>query len=500
MISVLTLALRLILAASGDEGIKPLRSMGTPGSYRDWARSHTPEPFGWWLAPASGADGSTSVAVVVQASLASQLTTELAAFRTDLESAGHSVYQYEVEGGTAESLRALLTAAHNVHGIEGALLVGDLPVAWFQAKNLYGEDAYGVWPTDLYYMDLDGVWLDSLRYDVTDTLTPGADSILDTHRGNVAPEIYVGRLTPTGLPQAEALRSYFAKDREYRHDTLPQFQRALVFVDDDWVSSAAGWQQDIEQLYPSTLLIADPESTRADVYRRLLDKPWAWVSVYAHSFVDRQYIYRKDGSVDAFDASDYYDGDFPVCIYNFFDCYFCRYTEDWYGGACAIFAPTHGLAAVGSTSSGGMENGRTFYEVLGQSKSLGRAFREWFADRARGGFSHSEVCWYYGMTLLGDPFLVPRHYPAEDTQRLYLTVSPNPVRGMAWTRFEVGQPGDVRLAVFDVAGRLCASYLNGYCNSGAYSVKIELPALPCGIYLLRLESLGRQRVVKIVRT
>ena len=44
---------------------------------------------------------------------------------------------------------------------------------------------------DLYYMDLDGLWQDG-----------DGDRMFDTHRGPVAPEIWIGRLTASPLTRA----------------------------------------------------------------------------------------------------------------------------------------------------------------------------------------------------------------------------------------------------------------------------------------------------------
>lgn len=471
----------------------------SPGTYQDWADGHPVMPFRWRLDAVDREAGSPAVAIVVPSSLARTLRASLDGFRCDIESAGYSVFSYEVEGGSPESLRSLLADAHSTFGIEGAVLVGDLPVPWFQARNVHDED-YGEWPVDLYYMDLDGTWLDSLRHDQVDILVPGSDSIFDVHRGDVEPEIYVGRLTPTGLTAQLMLARYFEKNHQFRHAEPALNQQALVFVDDDWVDWAGDLKSWVGRLYPALTLVADPESTRVGKYRRMLDSGWAWVSLTAHSSEYHHAFYQDSGTVKGrFECDEYYYQDPPVRFFNFIACHFCRYTAPGYGGGLVVFNPTHALAAIGSTAQGGMWSGTRFYESLGDGKSLGQAFLDWFRQLSRGGFSHDDICWYYGMTLLGDPFLVPRQFQAGDATGLALLAAPNPTSGRAVARFVVPQDGNTRLSLLDAAGRRQVMVLDACLDSGLHAASVDLTQLPGGVYFLGLESGGGRCAVKLVR-
>ncbi|MCX6841303.1 MAG: T9SS type A sorting domain-containing protein, partial [candidate division WOR-3 bacterium] len=77
------------------------------------------------------------------------------------------------------------------------------------------------------------------------------------------------------------------------------------------------------------------------------------------------------------------------------------------GGVTSVFNKSHGLCAIGSTKSGGMLEFGEFYQPMADGKTIGQAYLEWFKFIADGGFTPTELCWYYGMTLLGDPFLRP---------------------------------------------------------------------------------------------
>ena len=130
-----------------------------PGTYREWQASHPARPFEQKLLSVHPGRDLRPVAVVVEQGLVEALASELDRFSADLEADGYSVFSYEVSGGTPQDLRTLLTTAYNSHGIEGALLIGDLPVAWYQIKRDIGNSHnYTEWPIDLYYMDLNGAW------------------------------------------------------------------------------------------------------------------------------------------------------------------------------------------------------------------------------------------------------------------------------------------------------------------------------------------------------
>jgi hypothetical protein len=379
-----------------------------PGTYADWTAGHPSRPFSWKLARVSGGTDFRNVAIIVESGLAAPLDSDLTVFTANLRQAGYTSLLYEVSGGTPESLKALLQNAWTTHQIEGALFVGDLPVAWYQIKVDPGNrDNYSEWPIDLFYMDLDGLWLDTMRYDPVETLVRGSDHVYDAHTGRVQPEIYVARLAPNGMgDRVELLHTFFQKDDAFRHDTLPDSPRALVFIDDDWASWAEEWNQDVGFAFPERELCADPETTRASIYRDKLSTPYVWVSVFAHAG-SRAYGFYFDQhqQMDYFYGSEYTSQVPPADFYNHFACSFCRYTDTGYGGGRSVFTPSHGLAALGSTRAGSMLYFDQFYCPLRDGRSLGQAYRAWFSWLASNGYYSSEsVYWFYGMTLLGDPF------------------------------------------------------------------------------------------------
>jgi glucuronoarabinoxylan endo-1,4-beta-xylanase len=65
---------------------------------------------------------------------------------------------------------------------------------------------------------------------------------------------------------------------------------------------------------------------------------------------------------------------------------------------------------------------------------------------------------------------------------------PNPFRISTQINYSVNQPGNVHLIVFDQFGQVKDILVNGYLNSGNYSVLFKAEDLPNGHYIYRLES------------
>ncbi|HDQ99554.1 MAG TPA: hypothetical protein ENN51_04625, partial [candidate division WOR-3 bacterium] len=120
------------------------------------------------------------------------------------------------------------------------MLIGNLPVAWFQMINDFnnsgGNDGYEEFPSDLYFMDLDGSWLDNLeRYGNRDSLVPGTDGIFDTHFGDVGPEIGISRMPVHRISGRDdsLLLLVLERGHAWRTGTLPSSGRGLTYIDDD---------------------------------------------------------------------------------------------------------------------------------------------------------------------------------------------------------------------------------------------------------------------------
>ena len=72
---------------------------------------------------------------------------------------------------------------------------------------------------------------------------------------------------------------------------------------------------------------------------------------------------------------------------------------------------------------------------------------------------------------------------------LHLTaIYPNPARNAAELAFDVPDGADVRLSIFDIAGRLTSVLHDGFRAAGSHRIRFDAAGLPSGVYLVRLES------------
>ncbi len=159
------------------------------------------------------------VALIVNAEIYPNLVSEINQFAQDLQNEGWTVRVDSIRGSSPTALRSHLASLPN---LKGAIFIGELPVAWCEAFG-FGIEEY---PIDLYFMDLNGIWLDSDN-----------DGKYDAHTGNVNPEIWVGRIYSRPLTwdsEIRLLKNYFRKNHLYRTGSLSVPHRALSYVDDDW--------------------------------------------------------------------------------------------------------------------------------------------------------------------------------------------------------------------------------------------------------------------------
>jgi len=427
---------------------------GEPITYQKWRSLHPSGHFR--IGPVVASRDTPVIDIVVNSSIYDSLLPDLQLLKTDIEADGYSVridtasFENTINGAIA--LRNHLIS---IDGLSGAILIGDLPVPWYQMINRFfdGRDDYEEFPIDLYYMDLDGVWLDTLKY-VGGQFIPGSDSIFDTHEGECGPEIWVSRLTTSPLgDEVKLIRDYIDRAHRYREGTLILPDSALVYVDDDWIPWAFQWSAAVGLAYPNRTLIYHAESTRASDYRVRLKVGYEWTAVHAHSSFLLHGFKINNGSNWTYFYGYEIPGLNPDCsFYNLFACSNARYVEEGYMGGRYVFQGSYGLGAIGSTKTGSMLEFQDFYGPLGEGDCLGDAFRHWFEiwGEAWGDTSRS---WFYGLTLLGDGSLAIKDTTIQVAERAESTL-PHPILPShirSWQEIKLNQ----KFQLFDITGRRC---------------------------------------------
>lgn len=330
------------------------------------------------------------VLVVVADYLAGPLSAQLSQLLDDIASEGWTVELHVMGGGTAQDLRTLL---QNTSDLDGALFIGFLPCAWFE-ETLWGQEEF---PCELYFMDLDGIWTDADQ-----------DSLFDGHSGDVAPEIWVGRIdahTAYG-PEIPLLAQYLEKNHLYRTGAMGLNSRALTFIDDDWSGYGSCG---LEAVYGASgvTVVNSTSQTTAENYLYYLDQGYEFVHLMSHSCPWGHTFKVPGGMAGTVMAPEIAEVNPRTAFLQLFSCSNARWVEEGCLGNWYLYGTDYGLLVTGAAKTGSMLDFEEYYGPLGTGLTFGEAFREWWEYEAQGGFSSYERAWFYGNALLGDPTLRP---------------------------------------------------------------------------------------------
>jgi len=369
---------------------------------------------------------SEMVYVLVESGLYPWVVQSMDLYVEDLESIGYQVTLFNGSWTTADDVRTLFQNGLG-EGLCGAVLIGDIVSPWYEMDDEWGHEEF---PIDLYYMDLDGTWTDM-----------DFDGMFDVRSGELTPEIWVGRLMPSGLgSEVTLLENYMRKNHDYRVGDLSLPESALVYIDDDWAPWATSWSSSVGLVYENRTTVSDGATTIDTDYENRLTQEYEWVELAAHSWASgHSFKIGTEWTGGSTSTAEIESIDPKALFYNLFCCSGTRYVETNNIGSQYIFTDTHGICAVGSTKTGSMLNFDEFYRPLGQDKSIGEAFKEWFTM-----WGESDPKWFYGMVILGDPTLTTTH---DVTAMSPLVTSPTHPDSEEWyalddPTFQWEEPGD----------------------------------------------------------
>lgn len=325
--------------------------------------------------------------------------------------------------GSAQELRKKLLDLRP--RLIGCFFIGDVPYAQYQIEN---EDNSGVnttFPCDLYFMDLDGTWLDNCSNPGSEgRFTLGADGIFDWHVGSVAPDIFIGRLpyyySLDNRPFEQLVNQYLERLIRYWEQPDGVKKNALTYINPDWAKSLKNAEKHISML--SHLGIAGYTIDAYDSYhygnkinaedymRRIASNSYSFVHLWAHSHWTYHIFDLGEETKKHLYQNDIYRSRNTPMMYNLFCCSATRWTEKSYLGGAYLFGPkSNTLALVGSTKVGSMYDSAPFHGLLAYGLSIGESYFTWWDMRPHlmrtNSHSDEDISWYYGLTILGDPLV-----------------------------------------------------------------------------------------------
>ena len=445
-----------------------------PGTYAEY-RAEQPSFVPLAVKPVMGESRGTDFLVVMEEHMSDSLDSDLVdQWLADIQSEGNTVAVVEITYAYPTEIRAWLQGLY-ADGLKGVVFMGDIAAPWSCTEDYLKSNE--TFPSDYFYMDLDGVWEDNwIGYPGSGVA--GQDSIYDGWSGNLTPEIYTSRIVTSVIllgDEYDLIEAYLTRLHEWRLNGDPD-PRALCYVDDDWASWGNGYKSSMEQLYDNVELVNQVDSTNGTDYRfNRLPEGYTWISPFVHSSA----ILHQWSPGPSTTSGHIWTDQPPSRFYNLFACSNCRFTSNWCMGCVYTFGTESGLASVGSTKSGSMLEFIKFYTPLGEGSSFGEAYKEWWEFIAGNGLSPSEEYWHLGMVIFGDPTIMPAMHmlgieDAEEPEAPSIHFSANPAAGP----FTISAPGE--FTVLDMAGRTV------YSGSGTETVS----GLGTGLYLVNASNDG----------
>lgn len=337
------------------------------------------------LAAARGVKDEGLVHVYVDSVTYHEIQANFDQFILDLQADGYSVSVTRSWNQTAEFIRSILQSEYASSGLVGAIFVGDVPAAWMETFLYYRSH----FPTDYFYMDLDGAWSDH-----------DADGFYDNLSGNLEPEIWTGRITPSACvfgDEAELLNRYFEKNHAYRTGSLSLPDRALGYMECSWYPEIETY---LNSVYGEVTFVEDEDTTTALDYKCRLTQGYEWVHLLAHSspWGSTFYLYGETyggGSVFSYEMP-HVNPQANFVVLN--ACSNAKYTETNNLGQSYLFGSDYVVAVIGETRIMYGDNFDDLYAGLGSGKNLGEAFLDWIWWRYE---------WFWGCNIFGDPTLKP---------------------------------------------------------------------------------------------
>jgi hypothetical protein len=345
----------------------------------------------------------TGICLMVKDTVYSWLREKLQRWRTDKENLGANVLLKVISTESPSTIRSFLK---NATSLAGCLMVGDIPYVEYEWSypDVYGKQLYDRFPTDLYYMDLDGDWMDS-----------DGNGAYDKISGDLGPEIWVGRLKASNLSENEIdlLQRYFDKNHEYLTGTLVMPSRALLYVDEitpdaeDSVTRyykgelATRTAEGLSRIYSDVVSVLSPKYTNSSDYLARLREPWSLLRLFVHGWESGHSFYSA-GQTDKVSSMTVKITD-PKCLfYLITSCHNFDYRKRDYMAAWYIFS-SYGLLAIGDSSIRDFLTvlPETFFSAL-RTEGFGGAYVAWARECVKKpGMEMHPI----NFVLIGDPSL-----------------------------------------------------------------------------------------------
>ncbi len=364
-------------------------------------------------------------------------------YAKDVSYQGYSTEVWIHYSASPNTLRKWLQDRQN--GLEGVVFVGDTAVAWFECDNSLNTGVYVDWPVDIFYADLDGIYMDTDENRKYDAYTGNTDLEIFVSRFSSSEVANWGQSDPNFNWESQMIM-YLDNTHAYYRGNYNLSHKAANMIDKDW----SGSQVLRNRLNKSHIidLYINSDFTLANFFYILQSGIYDVFILDAHSGPvshDIENVYYYSNQI--FD-------NLNVTPYHFVlgACKALRFTNyNLAIGLSYLFARnTNGLSAFGMTRTSNNRYDEYYCDLLSKGYPTGPAWRKWY-NYARDkiyAFPHSYDdyywSWHGGAIHYGDPFVNVTHKP---------NISPNSapqMRGQKSYSLIEGNSYTLELDIFDM--------------------------------------------------
>lgn len=363
--------------------------------------------------------GNQEIMVLVEDKLASPLTDSIEQYKSDLEKEGYKVIvKKDISAVTSPSdIREILQEQYEKSkNLVGAVFVGKIPAPLYNEISRQGDPYFHDYLSDLYYMDLDGIWSDVDKKGVyhshknfqsvfLNRLVGKMNKLLHNYwEGRTTPEIWVSRLRSDTLSslgdEVTLLKAYFAKNHSYRVGEMPLPPRR-AFVVSPTIDEIKSDRLRVNQLYSDVTIVQCDKNSSVALRDFLNSKDgyeWGVISVFSgpriHHFdykegvsFDPSWHKTREGKELIVKYSEEIHNPIDVSwldvkaiqprvlFYHLVNSEVGRHDYIDYLAGIYIFSGS-GLVAIAGTQHGGANLTPVFYNGLASRKTIGEAWRE----------------------------------------------------------------------------------------------------------------------------
>ncbi|MBS3801587.1 MAG: hypothetical protein KGY65_02425 [Candidatus Thermoplasmatota archaeon] len=222
---------------------------------------------------------SDSISLLIEKQLyTNEIKSKINDYIKDLETKGFTVLNVDtLSGGNPTEVKNWVIDQYD-HDVSGVLFIGDIPAAWVEVSE-------STFPSDLFYMDVDGNWEDNNNDDIYESHSAGT--------GDMGPELYVARLFASSLQyndEQTMISDYFEKIYQYNLGSLSVPWNGLEYIEEDWYTMDVN----LNEIFDEDISRYDfGYQTTASHYLNILEEGHHFVTVCAHSYPGGHHFSRR---------------------------------------------------------------------------------------------------------------------------------------------------------------------------------------------------------------